>query len=291
MPIIEASDIQTYYEVAGHGEPVLFIHGLGATTTSWALQVPAFSGHYRVIAYDLRGHGRTSHPPGPYSIPQFAGDAAALLQALGCGPTHVVGLSLGGAIAFELALQRPDMVRTLTVVNSAPGLELPHLSDRLRWAAFVASRWLVGHTLSMRQQGVMLGRRLFPRPDQVGLRRIFAEEFARNDRQAYNASARALLNWNAMDRIGDIRCPTLIVSADHDYTPVALKAAYVAGMPNAVLQVIPDSRHATTIDQAERFNALLAEFLAGGIRRTAPVENGPHDHARSARMTGVPTSS
>jgi 3-oxoadipate enol-lactonase len=270
MSIIPTADIDTYYEASGQGDSLLFIHGLGATTTSWSLQVPAFSEHYRVITYDLRGHGRSSRPPGPYGIPQFAGDAAALLQALGCGPTHVVGLSLGGAIAFQLAVQRPELVRTLTVVNSAPGLELPRLSDRLRWAAFVGTRWLVSHTFSMRQQGTLLARRLFPAPEQAELRRMFAEEFAHNDRRSYNASAQALLSWSVVDRIGEIRCPTLIVSADHDYTPVSFKAAYVARMPDAVLQVIPNSRHATTIDQAERFNAVLTDFLSGSLRAHAP---------------------
>jgi pimeloyl-ACP methyl ester carboxylesterase len=269
MPIIQTLDIHTYYEQSGRGNPLLFIHGLGATTTSWALQVPVFSSGYRVVTYDLRGHGRTSRPRGPYSIPQFAGDAASLLQILASGPTHVVGLSLGGAIAFQLALERPDLVQTLTVVNSAPGLTLQRSSDRLRWAAFVGMRWLIGHTFSMRQQGNILARRLFPAPEQAELRRLFAEEFAHNDRRAYNASIRALLSWNVMDRIGEIHCPTLIVSADHDYTPVSFKAAYVARMPNAVLQVIPNSGHATTIDQAERFNAVLGEFLAGTLRADA----------------------
>ena len=76
MPIVQTLDIQTYYEESGRDEPLLFINGLGATTTSWAQQVPAFSQDFRVITYDLRGHGRSSHPPGPYSIPQFAADAA-----------------------------------------------------------------------------------------------------------------------------------------------------------------------------------------------------------------------
>jgi pimeloyl-ACP methyl ester carboxylesterase len=266
MPIVKTLDIDTYYDESGAGEPLLFIHGLGASTTSWQLQVPFFSPRYRVVTYDLRGHGRTARPRGAYSIAQFARDAAGLLETLNCGPTHVVGLSLGGAIAFEFALQRPDLVRTLTVVNSAPGLDLPGIGDRVRWAAFVGTRWLVGHTLSMRRQGDLLAKRLFPRPDQTENRRKFVDEFAHNDRHAYSASAQALLSWNVMDRIGEIRCPSLIVSADHDYTPVSFKAAYVARMPNAVLEVIPNSRHATTVDQADRFNAVLADFLAGALR-------------------------
>jgi 3-oxoadipate enol-lactonase len=262
MPSIGTRDIETYYEMAGRGEPVLFIHGLGSSVDGWTLQVPAFVDTYQVITYDLRGHGRSAHPPGPYSIPQLAADAAALLAALETGPAHVVGLSLGGAIAFQLALDWPALVRTLTVVNSAPGLELRTLRERLQWWSAVATRLVLGRVLRPDQLGRLLGRGLFPKPEQAPLRAAFADQFARNDRRTYAAAARALFAWNVLDRVGEISCKTLIVSADHDYTPVALKAAYVARMPNAVLEVIEDSRHATPVDQPTRFNAVLRRFLA-----------------------------
>jgi 3-oxoadipate enol-lactonase len=258
---LHTRNIETYYATVGSGEPLLFIHGLGSTADGWTLQVPAFADTHRVITYDLRGHGRSSHPPGPYSIPQLAADAASLLDELATGPTHVVGLSLGGAVAFQLALDRPRLVHTLTVVNSAPGLELTSLGDRLRWYAAVATRLVLSRVLSMRRLGEVVARRLFPEPEQGQLRAVFVKQFARNDRHAYDAAARALFAWNVLERIGEVGCPTLIVSADHDYTPVALKAAYVARMPNAVLEVIENSRHATPLDRPDRFNAVLRDFL------------------------------
>jgi pimeloyl-ACP methyl ester carboxylesterase len=87
-------------------------------------------------------------------------------------------------------------------------------------------------------------------------------EFAQNDPHTYRAAARALLSWNILDRLDEIRCPTLVISADHDYVPLRLKAAYVARMPNAVLEVIHDSRHATPLDQPAQFNAVVGAFLA-----------------------------
>jgi 3-oxoadipate enol-lactonase len=271
MPSIRTRDIDTYCATAGSGEPLLFIHGLGSTADSWVLQVPAFADAYRVITYDLRGHGRSSHPPGPYSIPQFAADAAALLESLETGPAHVVGLSLGGAVAFQLALDWPSLVRTLTVVNSVPGLELRGVRDRLRWWTALGTRLVLGRVLSPRQLGRLLAGRLFPRPEQATLRAAVEAQFARNDRRAYNAAARALFAWNVLDRVREIGCPTLIVSADHDYTPVALKAACVTRMPNAVLEVIADSRHATPLDQPARFNSVLRRFLLSASPVQPPV--------------------
>jgi pimeloyl-ACP methyl ester carboxylesterase len=261
MPNIQSGQLNTYYEQTGRGEALLFIHGLGSSAGGWWNQTPAFSNTYRVIVYDLRGHGRSSRPPGPYSISQFAGDAAALLRALDTGAAHVVGLSLGGAIAFQLALDAPELVRSLTIVNSAPGLELRTLGERLRWRSAVTTRMLLARVLSMRRLGNVIGRGLFPAPEQAAMRTAFVEEFATNDRRTYLAAARALFAWNVVDRVAQIACPTLIISAEHDYTPVEMKQRYVARMPNAVLQVIRDSRHATPVDQPERFNATLRAFL------------------------------
>src|SRR5690348_13398274 len=99
MPKISANGIEVYHEVQGEGEPLLFIHGLGSGTRDWEYQVEHFSRSFRVIAYDLRGHGQSEKPAGPYTVPLFAADASALLAALDVSSAHVVGVSLGGGVA------------------------------------------------------------------------------------------------------------------------------------------------------------------------------------------------
>ena len=106
MPTAELGDIRLYYEDFGEGEPLLFIHGLGSSTRDWENQVRYFSDRYRVVVPDLRGHGNSEKPPGPYSIPLFADDIAELITTLDLAPTHVVGLSLGGFVASQLAVER-----------------------------------------------------------------------------------------------------------------------------------------------------------------------------------------
>ena len=95
MPTLQLNDIGLYYEIIGEGAPLLFIHGLGSSIRDWEPQVDFFAERYKVILFDVRGHGKSSKPPGPYSIPQFAADTANLLEKLEVAPVHVVGISMG----------------------------------------------------------------------------------------------------------------------------------------------------------------------------------------------------
>jgi 3-oxoadipate enol-lactonase len=257
MPVLPLRDINLYYEVAGQGDPVVFIHGLGSSARDWEYQVPFFAPRYRVVVFDVRGHGRSDKPPGPYSVPLFAQDAAALIRALEAAPAHVVGISMGGMIALQLAVDEPALVRSLVVVNSGPELVVRTFRERL----MILQRFLIVRLLGMRKMGEVLSQRLFPRPDQAPLRQMFVERWAENDPRAYREAMRALVGWSVADRLGDIRCPTLVIASDQDYTPVSAKEAYVARMPNARLVVIPDAHHAVTVERPEEFNQVLLDFL------------------------------
>lgn len=257
MPDIDVNTIQLHYELHGRGDPLLFIHGLGSSSRDWASQIAYFAPRYRVIAVDLRGHGRSEKPPGPYSIPQFADDLARLLVAMDVHGAHVVGLSLGGMVAFQLALDHPQTVRSLCIVNSAPAVVPRTLRQRLQ---FKQREWIV-RFLGMRRMGTVLARRLLPEPQQRQMHETFIERWAGNDRAAYLAALRAIVGWSVLDRIGDLRLPVLVVSADRDYTTPQQKQAWLKLLPDARLEVINNSRHLTPLDQAQAFNAALDRFL------------------------------
>ena len=118
MPTASIGDLKLYYEECGDGAPLLFIHGLGSSTRDWERQVPVFSGRYRVVTLDLRGHGRSDKPPGPYIISLFAQEVADLMKSLDLGPAHVVGLSLGGFVAAQLAVDHGELLRSVVIVNT-----------------------------------------------------------------------------------------------------------------------------------------------------------------------------
>jgi pimeloyl-ACP methyl ester carboxylesterase len=257
MPKIQSNGINLYYEIHGEGQPLLFIHGLGSSARDWEFQVDEFSKSYRVITFDLRGHGQSDKPAGPYTMSMFAADTVGLLKALGIDSPHVVGLSLGGGVAFQMAVDASIPIKSLTIVNSTPELLVRTFKDRL----MVWQRIAIVKLLGMKKMGEVLSKRLFIKPEQEDIRKVFVQRWAENDQRAYLNSMRALVGWSVTARIGSIRCPTLILAADQDYSPVSIKEAYAAKIPGARLVVIPDSRHAMPVERPQEFNLALREFL------------------------------
>lgn len=257
MAFFEHDDCSLHYEEYGQGDPLVLVHGLGSSSRDWEHQIPAFAAHYRVIVVDVRGHGRSDKPRERYSIAGFSSDIVALIEHLNLGPVHLLGLSMGGMIGFQLAVDHPQLLRSLCIVNSAPEVKVRSANDAWQYG----KRWALARLLSMATLGKAIGQNLFPKPEQGDLRRKAAERWAQNDKRAYLASFDAIVGWGVQERLSRISCPTLIISADRDYTPVALKEAYVKLIPNAHLVVIDNSRHATPLDQPEVFNRTVLEFL------------------------------
>ena len=257
MPKIQSNGINLYYEIHGEGQPLLFIHGLGSSARNWEFQVDEFSKLYKVITFDLRGHGQSDKPAGPYSMSMFAADVTGLLRGLGIDSPHVVGLSLGGGVAFQLAVDASLPIKSLTIVNSTPELIVRTFKERM----MVWQRIAIVKLLGMRKMGEVLSKRLFIKPEQEDVRQMFVTRWAENDQRAYLHSMRALVGWSVSARIGLIQCPTLVIAADQDYSPLAIKEAYTARIPGARLAIIPDSRHATPVENPQLFNKALREFL------------------------------
>ena len=266
MPMIGVNGVDLYYETYGTGDPVLLVHGLGSSTQDWHPQVPELSKAFQVIAFDVRGHGRSAKPKQRCTVKLFADDTAALIRALGIAPAHVIGISMGGMIAFQLAVDAPDLVRSLVIVNSGPAMPIRTIAQRM----MIWTRVAIVRIRGMRKMGEVLAARLLPKPEHAALRAAFIERWAANDPQAYLSALRALVNWSVMDHLPGLTCPVLVVTADQDYTPIAFKQAYTALMKHAELVIIEDSRHFMPIEQPARFNTALLMFLER-LRSTATL--------------------
>jgi pimeloyl-ACP methyl ester carboxylesterase len=205
----------------------------------------------------VRGHGQSGKPPGPYSVKQFAADTVALLQHLGLDSAHLIGVSMGGMIAFQMAVDAPDTVSSMVIINSGPEVPMRTLKDRIAiWQRLVLFR-----LFSMEKIGETIGGRLFPAEHQQAMREAFTARWAENDKRSYLTATRALAGWSVRDHIRRIQTPTLVIAADQDYTPVADKEAYVEQMLNAQLLVIDDARHAVNFAQPEKVNPAILAFL------------------------------
>lgn len=257
MAIHDTGSVEIYYEMQGDGEPLLLIHGLGSSSRDWEMQVPHFSQHFRVIKVDLRGHGRSGKPPGPYTMSLFAEDVASLLEELGTYPAGVLGISLGGMVAFQLVLDFPYLVKKLVIVNSVPALVPRGIED-------VVSYWqrrAIVRLMRMRKMGQVLADKFFIEPGQEPLKEIFISRWSENHRPSYLAALKAAYGWSVRERLKEISVPTLVVGADEDYFPTADKEAYTALIPGARLVVIENSRHALPAEKPEEFNQVADEFL------------------------------
>jgi len=258
MPHCRVNDITMHYDLQGSGPPLLLVHGLGSSHKDWFAQKDFFKQTHTVVAPDLRGHGATEKPPGPYSIPQMARDLAALLDALDLPPAHVVGLSMGAMVGLQLAHDAPAAVRTVTAVNCDPEYRL---HTPRRWLSYLF-RLILVRLFGPRVLGRILAPRLLPAPDQAELRRTFIRRYSRNATHALVASIRAIAGWSIDDQLAAIRQPALIVASQHDYTDVDRKAIFARQMPDARLAVLPDAHHAVPVERPALFNHQLCAFLA-----------------------------
>ena len=259
MPKLIIENNHYYYEIHGKGEPLVLIHGLGSSTRDWELQVPAFAKQFQVFTLDLCGHGKSAKPPGPYSMAIFAKDTARLIKELGAEPAHILGISLGGMVAFQLAIDHPELVRSLIIVNSTPEMVTRTFKEKTA----VWQRLLIVRLMGMRKMGQVLGDRFLPRPDQVELKEIFIERWAENDKSAYLEAMKAVIGWSVIDKLGEISCPTLIVGSDGDYFPTSDKETYTKMIPGAELIIVKDSLHALPAEKPGEFNMMVIDYLLG----------------------------
>jgi pimeloyl-ACP methyl ester carboxylesterase len=264
--LLDVGGVSLHIEEAGQGSAVVAVHGLGSSGRDWGAVTPLVAARHRIIVPDLRGHGRSQRPPGRYDVPRFAADVAAVCDRMAVEKAHVVGLSLGGMIAFELALARPDLVHSMVIVNSGPDM-VPRTP---RFALALAQRIAVTTLLGPRGMARILGPRLFPRPDQSALREQFQSSLSASDPIAYRRSTLGIMGWSVLHRLHEIACPVLVVASDRDYTPVAFKQAYVDKLRDARLHELPDSGHLASLDQPARLAELVLGFLAEVDGRDSP---------------------
>jgi 3-oxoadipate enol-lactonase len=258
MPKLLVNNTGIYCEVTGQGEPLIFIHGLASSSRSWKKQVPFFCQRYQVVTFDIRGHGRSDKPIEPYSIELFAADAHELLITLGISQAHVVGFSMGGMIAFQLAVDAPELVRSLVAVNCCPEGSIRNFNDSVE---------CLRHLVGMQINGIRHRRRSSdgePKLPSEGQRQrqSVVQRMAVTNKLAYANAFGALVKWSVADRLDAIRCPTLMITSDEDFVPVSIKEEYASKMPYAELVVINNSRHATPRERTEEFNDILLEFVS-----------------------------
>ena len=262
MPTAEIEGRTIYYEEHGEGEPLLGVMGLAADTLAWALQVPAFAERHRTVIFDNRDVGRSSYVEEDYEVADMAQDALALADVLGLDRFHLLGVSMGGAIAQEMALTAPGRISTLTlaVTFASGGAYARSLAQR--WSARVRKLTREEHLDELLLMTLSEG--FFENPEAVDFVRSMA--LANPNPQAPEAFARQLhasSRHRAADRLSSLTMPVHVIGAEHDVLIPVWKSRQVADLiPGARFTVIEGAPHGLQLERAQEFNDSVLGFIA-----------------------------
>lgn len=259
MPTVRVNGVELFYKETGEGpESIVFSHGLLMDHSMFEAQRTAFSKRYRVIAYDHRGQGQSQDPGHGYDMDSLTTDAAGLILALNAAPCHFAGLSMGGFIGMRLAVRRPALVRTLTLMNTGAEAE-PWLSG-VRYSLLAQLVRVLGPAPF---SGVAVNA-LFGRTTRHSAeRRAMLEEWTRKLRQRRRNVAEALLGVMhrkevVADDLSTIRCPTLIIAGEEDTArPPADSEHLAACIPESQLVRIPGCGHSSALEDPEAVIAAM----------------------------------
>ena len=267
MPVLEANGIHIGYEIHGQDHPLLLIAGVGYSRWFWHRLIPYLSDAYQVIAMDNRGAGESDKPPGPYTVAMMAADAAGLLDALGIRDAYVMGHSLGGFIAQELAITRPDLVAKLVLASTTHGgmKVIPITPEALE---VLTKR--DGDPLELIRRGIAVACApgfAEQHPDLV--QELIAYRLSNPvPPEAYQAQVMAGMGMNALSdeevarRMAALTMPVLILTGDHDRVVPPGNADLLAQkIPHARVHIIPNTGHLFPYEAPEATAAILREFL------------------------------
>jgi 3-oxoadipate enol-lactonase len=257
---IQANDIQINYELSGRDDAavVMLSHSLACSLVMWNPQLDVLESKFKVLRFDTRGHGDSDAPEGKYTLELLAADTVALLDALGIDAVHFVGLSMGGMIGQNLALDHGNRLKSLALCDTAavmPDEAQPIWQQRIAAAREkglqdqvdeTLERWFTPQYLSQNSPQVELIRR-----------QILATPVA-----GYIGCSEAIRNLDNLKRLFEIKLPTLIMVGEEDPgTPVAASEAMQERIDGSELVVLPAARHLSNIEQSGAFNEALMGFL------------------------------
>ncbi len=253
-----------YYESIGQGQPLVLLHAGIAHLRMWDEQIPALAAGRRVIRYDLRGFGRSSHAAAPFS---HVADLLAVLDGLGLEQAHLLGCSKGAGVCLDFTLAHPARVRSLVLVGGAPsgfedsGYEPP------QWAAAVAAFKAGDFELAAELETQIWLDGVGRTPDQVdsALRdRVRAMDRQALEHETENSAHEQPAAPNAVERLGEVQVPALVLVGDLDDPDLVAAAALMAErIPSAQHAVLHGTAHLPSMEQPETFNRLVLDFLAG----------------------------
>lgn len=264
MPHMQINGANLYYESHGSGvETIVFAHGLLFSGAMFREQIDALKDRYRCVTFDFRGQGQSEVTHGGYDVESLYADAVGLIETLGCAPCHFAGLSMGGFVGLRIAVRRPDLLRSLILIETSSEPEPQKNMGRYAMLTFVA-RWLgLGLAINPVMQ-IMFGRTFLNDPQRADQRRMWKQRILANDRIGITRAVSGIIpRPGVTDQLVRITTPALIIVGDQDVATVPAESERMhARIRNSELVVIPGAGHTSTIEEPAAVTAAMREFLA-----------------------------
>jgi pimeloyl-ACP methyl ester carboxylesterase len=265
MPKTRVNGAELHYvdEGAGAGaQAILFLHGLLWSGEMFRAQIDALKGTHRCIALDWRGQGQSEVTPDGYDMDTLYADAAALIESLGLKPCHVVGLSMGGFVGMRLAARRPELVRSLVLLETSAEPEPAENVPKYRKLNFVA-RWFGLGLVKNKVLPIMFGRTFLKDPARAELRETWTKRLVGNHKIGITRAVTGVIERKPiLGELGAVKCPTLVMVGDEDVATVPAKAEKITGaISGAKLVRIPRAGHSSTIEEPAFVTEQLQAFL------------------------------
>ena len=258
--LVAIDDVRLYREVRGAGHPLVLLHAGIADGRMWDQQITAFAERFMVIRYDARGFGQSASARGEFSP---RADLVALLAAHGIARAHLLGLSMGGAVALDLAITNPDLVSALVMASTRPSGLAPSEALRDQWKEVdtVLETGDVTRANEMELRMWVDGPHRPPDHVDPAVRRRVSE-MNRALLKAPDEGTPIPLDPPAVDRLGDVRAPSLVLFGDQDQPDVIIGSERIAGeTPGARSAIIANAAHMINMEQPAEFNRLVLDFL------------------------------
>lgn len=243
-------------------ETLVFAHGLLWSGRMFEAQVEALRDRYRCVTFDFRGQGQSEVTAAGYDMDTLAEDAAALIEALDCSPCHFAGLSMGGFVGQRLAIRRPELLKSLILLETSADPEPEQNVGRYRLLNFIA-RWFGLRPITGQVMPIMFGEKFLNDPARAEQRQALRRRLIANHRVGITRAVRGVIERDGTyDQLDRIRVPTLIVVGDQDVATVPAKSERMhQRIAGSKLVVIPGAGHTSTIEEPEAVNTALEDFL------------------------------
>ena len=259
MPRVPVRDIEINYQEEGSGDPLILIHGLNGDLTGWAPILPELCRHYRTIALDVRGHGGTSKPDQPYSIKGFAEDFHEFMSRLKFPKAHILGLSMGGAIAQQFALDHPEMIRSLVLVSTFSYV------DENTYRAFTRLRQTLkegGYPAFFDQVIRLAFTSQYIAANPGPLAELREKRIRVNSPAAIGRATDACMAFNLKEEIAQIFLPTVIISGKEDiFTPIHLAEQIHRSIRDSEWKILEGVGHNLYIEKPAWLTQMTLDFL------------------------------